>query len=480
MGVDHFLNLQPGTIVNERYEIVRCLGAGSMGMVYACRHKELAGHIVAMKVLYSEVARDEIAATRFKNEIFASYNVSHPSVVRAYEYFTDGELTAFTMEFIGGGDLADRLETAVPIEISDIVSMLAQMASGLEAIHEAGIIHRDIKPENILITAQGDVKITDFGIARKVSGPRLTEHGGVVGTIDYVSPEYLELNQVDERSDLYSLGILAYEMITLESPFQGKSIIDTMQLRLKQSARPPIELREDCPQKLNDIVLKMMARQPDDRYQSASILYKELRQLYAELNPDSAPAPEQLIDESALFQKKPSDEVLQATPALPVAEKPLEQGFKPVTVTPTPQEAKGVLSSALKQPAEDADSESKKGFSSFKDFVQTAESKLAATQKDHFGGPKENDSKASISVASAGVDSDRLRQFAASKYRSSGITLKSIVLWLVVCFIWLGLVFSVLRYYRPDLFEGGGRNRGVQSGSVQSGSVQSGSVQLTE
>lgn len=225
MGSDHFLNLQPGTIVNGRYEVVKCLGTGSMGMVYACRHRELQGHIVAMKVLFSEVARDEVAAARFRNEIVASYGVSHPNVVRAYEYFRDGDLIAFTMEYIGGGDLADKISVDEKIAVPEIVRMLQQMCSGVQAIHDAGIIHRDLKPENILLTAQGDIKITDFGIARTGTGPKLTEHGGVVGTIDYVSPEYLEQGQVDARSDIYALGVLAYEMITQESPFKGKSVI---------------------------------------------------------------------------------------------------------------------------------------------------------------------------------------------------------------------------------------------------------------
>ena len=180
MGSDHFLNLQPGTIVNGRYEVVKCLGTGSMGMVYACRHRELAGHIVAMKVLFSEVARDEVAAARFRNEIVASYGVSHPHVVRAYEYFRHGDLIAFTMEYIGGGDLADKISVDDKIPIPETIRMLQQMCSGVQAIHDAGIIHRDLKPENILITAQGDIKITDFGIARTGTGPKLTEHGGVV------------------------------------------------------------------------------------------------------------------------------------------------------------------------------------------------------------------------------------------------------------------------------------------------------------
>lgn len=284
MSQDHFLNLQPGTIINGRYEIVKCLGTGSMGMVYACRHRELAGHMVAMKVLFAEVARDSVAAARFRNEIVASYGVSHPNVVRAYEYFRDGDLIAFTMEYIGGGDLADRINREEPLAIDEIARMLSQMCSGVQAIHDAGIIHRDLKPENILLTAQGDIKITDFGIARMGSGgPKLTEHGGVVGTIDYVSPEYLERGQVDARSDVYALGVLAFEMITGESPFRGQSVIETMTMRLKTDPEPPHKLRPECPPALSNIVLKAMARDVDKRYQSAGEMFYDLNQLKGEI-----------------------------------------------------------------------------------------------------------------------------------------------------------------------------------------------------
>ena len=279
MADDHFLNLQPGTIVNGRYEIVKSLGTGSMGMVYACRHRELGGHLVAMKVLFAEVARDEVAAARFRNEIVASYGVSHPNVVRAYEYFRDGDLVAFTMEYVGGGDLADRIGGDEPMPISEIIRLLQQMCSGVQAIHEAGIVHRDLKPENILLTEHGDAKITDFGIARTGTGPKLTEHGGVVGTIDYVSPEYLERGEVDARSDIYALGVMAYEMITGESPFQGKSVIETMTMRLRTDPIEPQRIRVDCPAELSAIVMKALRRDPKERYQRAAEVLEDLKKL---------------------------------------------------------------------------------------------------------------------------------------------------------------------------------------------------------
>ena len=266
---------QPGTLIFGKYQVVKCLGTGSMGMVYACRHLELAGRMVAMKVLFGNIAKQEVQVARFRNEIVSSYEVNHPNVVRAYEYFRDGDVVAFTMEFVSGGDLADRMNEGI-FEVKDIVKYLIQMCSGVQAIHDCQIVHRDLKPENILLTESGDVKITDFGIARTGGGPRLTEHGGVVGTIDYVSPEYLEKGDVDSRSDIYALGVIAYEMVANEPPFQGKTPIETMTLRLKTNPQPLTSKREDCPEELSRIVMRALSKSPELRYQHAKDMLADL------------------------------------------------------------------------------------------------------------------------------------------------------------------------------------------------------------
>ncbi len=276
---NNHISLAPGTIVYGHYEVIKCLGVGSMGMVYAVRHLELANHVMAMKVLFKDVARDEIARTRFVNEIIASYAVSHTNVVRAYEYFHDQDIIAFTMEYIDAGDLAGRLSGPQAFTVKEILLILKQICSGVQAIHDAGIIHRDLKPENILINNKGEIKITDFGIARTNVGPKLTEYGGVVGTVDYVSPEYLECGQVDVRSDIYALGVIAYEMVTGMLPFQGNSVIETMTLRLKTMPEPPINIRPDCSQELNSIIMKMIMRNPLQRYQTAKEILMDVEDL---------------------------------------------------------------------------------------------------------------------------------------------------------------------------------------------------------
>jgi serine/threonine protein kinase len=283
MTDDSLISLQPGTVIGGKYEVVKCLGAGSMGMVYACRHRDLQGQLVAAKVLFHEVASDKVAAARFKNEILASYGVSHPNVVRAYEYIRDGDLIAYTMEFIGGGDLADRMSRSEPVSIVDTLRLLSQMAAGVQAIHDAGIVHRDLKPENILLTSDGTVKIADFGIARKRNGPKLTEHGGVVGTIEYVSPEYMLRSQVDWRSDIYALGILAYELATGDAPFKGDNAYASISKRLQSDPEPPSTRRSECPASLDKVILKALERDPEKRYQSATEIFYDLQRVAAEL-----------------------------------------------------------------------------------------------------------------------------------------------------------------------------------------------------
>lgn len=271
--------LEPGTLIAGRYEIVACLGSGSMGLVYSCKNKEISDHLVAIKVLYPEVAKDPIASARFRNEIFASYGVSSKHVVRAFEFVRDGDIVAYTMEYVDGGDLADRLSLGKVFPIQDCCSILKQMSQGVQAIHDAGIVHRDLKPENILLTKDGQVKIADFGIARTDVSQRLTEHGGVVGTLDYVSPEYMLNAKVDWRADIYAIGVLAYEMVTLKLPYTGDSPYDLMTQRIKHDPVEPIELRKDCPKDLSDLVMAAMSRDPESRIQSAMEIVARLEDI---------------------------------------------------------------------------------------------------------------------------------------------------------------------------------------------------------
>ncbi|MCS6893006.1 MAG: serine/threonine protein kinase [Deltaproteobacteria bacterium] len=281
------IGLRSGTIIAGKYEIIKCLGSGSMGVVYSAR---IIGSddtkIYALKVLYPEVAKNPALAARFRNEVLVAYGVNHPNVVRAYEYIRDGDIIAYSMEFLDGGDLADRLanyhDQPIPFELG--LKWLWQMASGLQAIHEAGIIHRDLKPENILLAGGDNIKIVDFGIAKAQHGPKLTEHGGVVGTLNYVSPEYIISGNIDKRSDIYAYGLLAYEIFTGSQPFNQGSMLDMMTTRIKMDPPNPKTINPRIPDRLAELILKCLKRNPDERYQNMEEILVDLVSIFEKEN----------------------------------------------------------------------------------------------------------------------------------------------------------------------------------------------------
>jgi len=271
-------NFLPGDIIASRFEVIRPLRDGCQGAIYLVRHIDFPERKIAMKVLLLDQKEGfEITAARFRNEVKAAYSVTHPNVVRVYDYVREGRTIAFSMEYVVGGDLADLLAYEEPLKINQVVNILEQICHGVQAIHEAGIIHRDLKPENILINKQGEVKISDFGTARM--GTTLGRKGGITGTVAYLSPEYLKDGQLDARSDLYSLGIVAFEMITGQTPFKGDSLIETLTMRLHEMAPSIKEFNKDCPTSLCNIVDKLLSLNPDDRFDSAESLLKELKKV---------------------------------------------------------------------------------------------------------------------------------------------------------------------------------------------------------
>ena len=389
-----FVNLQVGSIVANKYEVIRSLGAGSMGMVYACTHKEIPDHIVALKVLFNEIANDSVLSARFKNEIYASYGISHPNVVKAYEFVEEEDFIAFSMEFVDGGDLADLLEKNRHLTYKEIFKIFAQIISGLEAIHEAGLVHRDLKPENILLTSESDVKIADFGIVRNLTGPRLTDHGGVIGTIEYVSPEYLANNQVDRRSDIFSFGVLAYEMISLHSPFDGETLIEVMQKKLKQDPESLLTYREDCPAELEKIVFKCLEKDPEKRYQNANLILEDLKSLSKQMSIELPSS----IEESSIK----------------------EEEFSLIEIA-------------------------KKGKTQLRDFIEKV-SRGKSTAEIVKSISSEVQLKTNELLLS------RVKSIKGNKVKKK-ISFGTVLLWIFVFFIWLGLALSLVNHYRPGFFD---------------------------
>lgn len=273
------MGLEPGSLFAGRYEIIRCIGAGGMGAVYLACDPAYRDFLVAVKILYPGVIRSKAARERFRNEIVASYRVNHRNVVRAYEYFDEADFQAYAMEYVDGGDLAQRmLRSGEPTKInqSEATAIMAQIAAGLEAIHAAAIVHRDLKPENILLSRDGIVKISDFGVARLRGSVTLTADGALVGTPKYVSPEYIENGECDHRGDIYALGVMGYEMLAGASPFAENSRVAMMIERLNKDPDDLAKKCPDCSLELVKIVQRAMCVDVNSRYQSADQLRIDL------------------------------------------------------------------------------------------------------------------------------------------------------------------------------------------------------------
>lgn len=272
-----------GSVLSARYEVIDELGSGGMGAVFLARDTRNEGTIVALKVLYPHVSRSVEAKERFANEARVAALVKHKNVAEAIEFFESDNVCAFVMEYIDGGDLLSRMQRD-GLRWDEIIDLLQQIAAGLEAMHKAGIIHRDLKPENILLTKEGVVKITDFGVARVEGSGGLTQHGLMVGTPKYLAPEYIEMGEVDQRGDIYALGVIAFELCAGRSPFrvgERRSLAD----RFKIDEEAVASLSRRCPPDLYRVIGKAMSVSLMSRYQSAGELLEEL----IELRP---PAPE--------------------------------------------------------------------------------------------------------------------------------------------------------------------------------------------
>lgn len=269
--------LKAGDIIaNGKYEIVRQLGEGAMGFVYICKRKDLDDRMCAIKVLRPEISSDPVVAARFRDEVITALDVSHKNVVRAYDYFNDRELIAYSMEFVDGGDLSDLMSRVEKFTITEVINFTRQIIEGVQALHNSGIIHRDLKPENVLLTKSQEVKISDFGIAIIEKNQRRTQTGGLLGTASYLSPEYLTGNQIDRRSDIYAIGIIAYELLLKRHPFEADSIYDTVQNQMAANFARPRHIRAECPIELEEFVVKALRSNPEDRYQNCSEMLKDL------------------------------------------------------------------------------------------------------------------------------------------------------------------------------------------------------------
>ena len=263
-------------IYSRRYQVTHLIARGGMAMVYRAQD-QLLNRAVALKILYSELSADPLFVERFRREAQAAANLSHPNIVPVFDWGEDDGTYFIVMELIDGTSLADVLRGSRSLTPSRSASIAAQVAAALGYAHRSGVVHRDVKPGNILITSDGQVKVTDFGIAQAVSSEdHLAEEGSVMGTATYFSPEQASGAPVDGRSDVYSLGVVLYEMVVGRPPFIGESPVAVSTQHVHGSVPPPSEFSDSIPADLEAIIMEALAKSPEQRYQTADELRADL------------------------------------------------------------------------------------------------------------------------------------------------------------------------------------------------------------
>ena len=264
-----------GRIFNERYRLKEKIGSGGMADVYLADDL-LLGREVAVKVLHPQFAADPSFIQRFRHEAQAAANLNHPNIVNIYDWGNEGDLYYIVMEYVEGRDLKDVLKGEGRILPERAAEIAAEICAALQFAHRHNLVHRDIKPHNVFITSLGQVKVMDFGIAREGNGGGMTQTGVVMGTPQYISPEQAQGLQVDGRSDIYSLGVVLYEMLTGRVPFDDPSPVTVAYKQVREDPIPPSVIDPEIPPTVEAIVMKAMAKNPANRFQTAQEMKADL------------------------------------------------------------------------------------------------------------------------------------------------------------------------------------------------------------
>ncbi len=338
--------VRPGDVLGQIYRVVRCLGVGRTGVVYLCEliesPDELTPQLVGLKVLSRtlfEEGESNPLYIRFYNEIDAIFRVAHPNVLAAFQFVEDGTILGYSMEYLKGGDLSAYLKSVKIPPIASSISILDQMASGVEAIHRAGVVHRDLKPENLLLTEDMQVKISDFGVAFTGNGPKLTARGAIVGTMQYLSPEYLERGIVSRQGDIYAMGVIAYELFAGKSPFAGLGAFESIERKVQQD--PPNLLADNSKisPKIAEVVTTALSRDPSHRYRSAIEFRSAIRE-----------AASQALTEKAV--RVPIDLATPARSTPSVEQKPAPKPQPPAGPPPKKEPAPPKIEEVVNKPSQ--------------------------------------------------------------------------------------------------------------------------------
>ncbi len=267
--------LTTGSVFAGRYQIIEVLGKGGMGKVYRALDKNL-NEEVALKLIRPEIASDKKTLERFGNELKLARKISHKNVGRMYELMEERGIRYITMEYVPGEDLKSFIRRAGPLNAGKTLFIARQVCEGLTEAHRLGVIHRDLKPQNIMIDKDGNARIMDFGIARTLKAKGITRAGVLVGTPEYMSPEQAEVKEVDQRSDIYSLGVILYEMVTGRVPFEGETPLGIAMKHKSEMPEDPKKLNAQLPEDLSRVILRCLEKDKERRYQSAGELRFEL------------------------------------------------------------------------------------------------------------------------------------------------------------------------------------------------------------
>lgn len=279
--MDTTANKYIGQMFDNRYKIKRLIGSGGMAVVFEAIDT-FSGRRVAIKMLKDAAANNTQAIKRFVIESKAVEMLDHENIVKIYGISVRGDHKYIVMEYLEGISLRDYMKTKGPLDWREAVAFIEQILAALDHSHMKGVVHRDIKPQNIMILERGVVKVTDFGIAKIPKAETLTMADKAIGTVFYISPEQAQSKKVDPRSDLYSLGVMFYEMVTGKLPFIADTPVAVILKHIKDKPLPPTQLNSKIPIGLEQIILCAMEKEPAARYQSASQMLRHLRRLKQE------------------------------------------------------------------------------------------------------------------------------------------------------------------------------------------------------